>query len=297
MTRRPGSSRARAGRQGGRPVDDERRSLRLPSRGCRACGRARIAPPGLRRRVEGSLRDAEARGAARRVPMPRSRPGSSSCWWRSPSVRRGWRTSGPVRRHRAPHRSARHRCRLRRRRQPARPPRRLPNRLPILARCSPASCSPPAMDGPEHGRPPLPDPVWRRDVATSRRRDQAEQPAQHVLHRPYARVAGTLDDPPGTTPGLILWRTADAGVSWSRLVFPDVHGANWDLVFLDPSVGWLATDPGGQHPKPELRWTDDGGATWSIRSTWRLRPAWPSSRSWHSRIGRTASLPPEEWFG
>lgn len=63
--------------------------------------------------------------------------------------------------------------------------------------------------------------------------------------------------------GLVLWRTTDAGVTWSRFVVPDVQAVNWDLVFLTPMVGWLASDPGGQKPKPELRWTDDGGSTWS----------------------------------
>jgi photosystem II stability/assembly factor-like uncharacterized protein len=62
---------------------------------------------------------------------------------------------------------------------------------------------------------------------------------------------------------LVIWRTTDSGQTWSRSVLPDVLLGNWDLVFQTQMVGWLATDPGGQHPKPELRWTDDGGATWS----------------------------------
>jgi photosystem II stability/assembly factor-like uncharacterized protein len=65
------------------------------------------------------------------------------------------------------------------------------------------------------------------------------------------------------TPGLVVWRTSDAGVTWSTSDLPDVRVGNLDLVFLTPMVGWLAGDPGGQAPKPELRWTSDGGATWS----------------------------------
>jgi photosystem II stability/assembly factor-like uncharacterized protein len=72
---------------------------------------------------------------------------------------------------------------------------------------------------------------------------------------------GEANDPTGA--GVVVWRTTDAGVTWSRAVLPDVQTANWALVFQSPLVGWLATDPGGQHPKPELRWTDDGGVTWS----------------------------------
>ena len=64
--RRTGSSRARtAGRAGGRRW--LRRSLRLPILRLPSVRRARHGAAGLPRRVEGSLRDAEARGAARRV--------------------------------------------------------------------------------------------------------------------------------------------------------------------------------------------------------------------------------------
>lgn len=63
--------------------------------------------------------------------------------------------------------------------------------------------------------------------------------------------------------GMVLWRTTDAGVTWSRSVVQEVEGILGALVFLTPTVGWLATDPGGQEPRPELRWTHDGGATWS----------------------------------
>lgn len=62
---------------------------------------------------------------------------------------------------------------------------------------------------------------------------------------------------------LRVWRTTDAGQTWeeSRVVgAPLVIGG---LAFLDPTIGYLTTDPGGQHPKPELRWTHDAGATWS----------------------------------
>lgn len=63
--------------------------------------------------------------------------------------------------------------------------------------------------------------------------------------------------------GLVLWRTTDAGISWSRSVLRGVDAVNSGVAFLTSMVGWLASDPGGQEPKPELRWTDDGGATWS----------------------------------
>jgi photosystem II stability/assembly factor-like uncharacterized protein len=66
-----------------------------------------------------------------------------------------------------------------------------------------------------------------------------------------------------TKAGLVVWRTTDAGVTWSQAVLPDLRTGGWALLFQSPMVGWLATDPGAQHPKPELRWTDDGGATWS----------------------------------
>jgi photosystem II stability/assembly factor-like uncharacterized protein len=61
----------------------------------------------------------------------------------------------------------------------------------------------------------------------------------------------------------VLWRTVDGAVTWTRSEFPGVHSTLADLGFLDENVGWLGTDPGGQKPKPELRWTYDGGATWS----------------------------------
>lgn len=64
-------------------------------------------------------------------------------------------------------------------------------------------------------------------------------------------------------PDLRIWRTPDAGSSWTQSVLPRVGGGNGSAVFLTPTVGWLATDPGGDHPKPELRWTSDAGATWS----------------------------------
>jgi photosystem II stability/assembly factor-like uncharacterized protein len=63
--------------------------------------------------------------------------------------------------------------------------------------------------------------------------------------------------------GPILWRTFDGGVSWSRSTLPSGDAVNTNVVFLSPEVGWLASDPGGQKPRPELRWTPDGGATWS----------------------------------
>jgi len=62
---------------------------------------------------------------------------------------------------------------------------------------------------------------------------------------------------------MIMWRTFDGGATWTRSLVQGVRAINSQLQFLDPRVGWLGTDPGGQHPKPELRWTDDGGETWS----------------------------------
>lgn len=62
---------------------------------------------------------------------------------------------------------------------------------------------------------------------------------------------------------LVLWRTVDGAATWSRFEVAGVHTTLVDLGFLDPAVGWLGTDPGGQKPKPELRWTGDGGETWS----------------------------------
>ncbi len=65
-------------------------------------------------------------------------------------------------------------------------------------------------------------------------------------------------------PGLHIWRTTDAGLTWTHTVVMGVREGNWALEFLSPAIGWLATDPGGgQRPQPELRWTSDGGATWS----------------------------------
>ena len=63
--------------------------------------------------------------------------------------------------------------------------------------------------------------------------------------------------------GMYVWRTSDAGVTWQHALVPGLRASNWSLVFLTPDLGWLATDPGAERPKPELRWTTDGGATWS----------------------------------
>jgi photosystem II stability/assembly factor-like uncharacterized protein len=66
------------------------------------------------------------------------------------------------------------------------------------------------------------------------------------------------------TTGLHIWRTSDSGMTWQHVLVPGPTSlARLGLVFLTPTLGWLAGDPGGQHPKPELRWTADGGATWS----------------------------------
>lgn len=62
---------------------------------------------------------------------------------------------------------------------------------------------------------------------------------------------------------LLLWRTVDAGTTWERIAVPAVRAVNWQVEFLDPNAGWLGSDPGGQAPDPELRWTSDGGRTWS----------------------------------
>jgi photosystem II stability/assembly factor-like uncharacterized protein len=72
---------------------------------------------------------------------------------------------------------------------------------------------------------------------------------------------GEFDDP--NKADMAVWRTTDAGVTWTRTVLSGVRTASWGLVFQSPIVGWLATDPGGDHPKPELRWTNDGGSNWS----------------------------------
>lgn len=70
-----------------------------------------------------------------------------------------------------------------------------------------------------------------------------------------------LDRDGGTD--LRVWRTKDAGQTWEESDIPGAALVLGGLAFLDPSIGYLVTDPGGQHPKPELRWTNDGGATWS----------------------------------
>jgi photosystem II stability/assembly factor-like uncharacterized protein len=62
---------------------------------------------------------------------------------------------------------------------------------------------------------------------------------------------------------LRVWRTTDAGQTWLESRVAGAELVIGGLAFLDPSNGYLTTDPGGQHPKPELRWTHDGGATWS----------------------------------
>ncbi|HET7182008.1 MAG TPA: hypothetical protein VFI15_07245, partial [Candidatus Limnocylindrales bacterium] len=69
-------------------------------------------------------------------------------------------------------------------------------------------------------------------------------------------------DPTAVT-GIVVWRTVDGGRSWDETAIPALRSVNWDLEMLSPTVGWLASDPGGEAPKPELRWTHDGGATWS----------------------------------
>jgi photosystem II stability/assembly factor-like uncharacterized protein len=63
--------------------------------------------------------------------------------------------------------------------------------------------------------------------------------------------------------GIVVWRTVDGGRSWDETDIPALRSVNWNLEMLSPTVGWLASDPGGEAPKPELRWTHDGGATWS----------------------------------
>jgi len=65
------------------------------------------------------------------------------------------------------------------------------------------------------------------------------------------------------TDGLVIWRTDDGGRFWTAAAIATLRSVNWDLVMLSPTVGYLASDPGGQDPKPELRWTDDGGVTWT----------------------------------
>ena len=62
---------------------------------------------------------------------------------------------------------------------------------------------------------------------------------------------------------LRVWRTIDAGQTWQESPVAGAPLVIGGLAFLNPSIGYLTTDPGGQHPKPELRWTRDGGATWS----------------------------------
>jgi photosystem II stability/assembly factor-like uncharacterized protein len=60
---------------------------------------------------------------------------------------------------------------------------------------------------------------------------------------------------------LVLWRTRDAGQTWARYGIPDVLApVGWNLTFLDAELGYLESD-GSAHP--DLRWTTDGGATWS----------------------------------
>ncbi|HET7028286.1 MAG TPA: hypothetical protein VFI28_11400 [Candidatus Limnocylindrales bacterium] len=65
---------------------------------------------------------------------------------------------------------------------------------------------------------------------------------------------------------LVIWRTTDGGETWLQsLVGGSGPNAN-TLLFLDPMNGYLVSDPAEDgrrgDPKPELRWTADGGATW-----------------------------------
>ena len=100
--------------------------------------------------------------------------------------------------------------------------------------------------------------TWREITPTGTTANTRLQP--YFLDPAHGWI-GVWDDT--ATAGLVLWRTTDGALNWSRSVLPDVNAVNWDLGFLTPTVGWLASDPGGGAPKPELRWTSDGGATWS----------------------------------
>jgi photosystem II stability/assembly factor-like uncharacterized protein len=62
---------------------------------------------------------------------------------------------------------------------------------------------------------------------------------------------------------LRIYRTTDAGQAWQQSEIAGAELVIGGLAFVDPLNGYLTTDPGGQNPKPELRWTHDGGATWS----------------------------------
>ncbi|HJP88020.1 MAG TPA: hypothetical protein VJ850_03180 [Candidatus Limnocylindrales bacterium] len=79
-----------------------------------------------------------------------------------------------------------------------------------------------------------------------------------AAHGWVVTYGGQLGDP-----GLTIWHTADAGTTWASSTLPDVTAVDWKLEFLTSDIGWLATDPSGESPKPELRWTQDGGSTWS----------------------------------
>ena len=67
----------------------------------------------------------------------------------------------------------------------------------------------------------------------------------------------------GSPDGLMIWRTYDGGTGWTGQPMPGLRAVNWQLGFVTPTVGWLATDPGGESPKPELRMTTNSGDTWT----------------------------------
>jgi photosystem II stability/assembly factor-like uncharacterized protein len=103
-------------------------------------------------------------------------------------------------------------------------------------------------------------------------------------------VAGRRDASPP-----IVFRTADRGTTWQRVVLPAVAGAWGALAFVDPSNGWVLVSLGPG--RAEMLSTDDGGRTWTASPEFNDRANFPGIASTGLRIlwasgGRAMVVPP-----
>jgi photosystem II stability/assembly factor-like uncharacterized protein len=221
-----------------------------------------VAPSALRHRVEGSMRLAAVRGSTRLTPLFAAAAGGAIVLMVAVGIVAPWFA-------------------------PRLPGATQSGTIPLVSGSAGPFATPPA--GPTV--PPLPEPItdpgqvqfgdlltasegwvvstnghvflthsggaaWR-DVTPSGAMSDDMRPRFADPLQGWLVEFGVLDVGP------ILWRTADGGLSWSRSTLPSGDAFNANVVFLSSKVGWLASDPGGQNPRPELRWTHDGGATWS----------------------------------
>ncbi len=83
----------------------------------------------------------------------------------------------------------------------------------------------------------------------------------HFFDVSHAWVAST-DDAPGE---MILWRTADGGLTWQRGTLP-VEGMGVDLSFIDERRGWALVHQGAAAGSEAVTvlGTGDGGDTWRV---------------------------------